>query len=58
MLVPTLEWLHKDSKFSFEFEEENVEVNNIELILKGFYDPIGAPLPSLSLMVIVKLKVL
>ena len=39
MLDPTGEWFPQDSKFSFEFEEENVEINTIELIMKGFYGP-------------------
>ena len=39
MLDPTGEWFPQDSKFSFEFEEENVEANSIESILKDFYGP-------------------
>ena len=33
------EWFPEDSKLSFEFEEENVETNTIELIMKDFYGP-------------------
>ena len=36
MLDPTGEWFPKDSIISFEFEEENIETNTIESILKDF----------------------
>ena len=39
MLDPTGEWFPENSKYSFEFEEENVETNTIELIMKDFYGP-------------------
>ena len=39
MLDPSGEWFPDDSKFSFEFEEENIETNTIELIMKDFYGP-------------------
>ena len=38
-LDPTEEWFPEDPKYSFEFEEENVETNTIELIMKDFYGP-------------------
>ena len=38
-LDPTGEWFPEDPKYSFEFEEENVETNTIELIMKDFYGP-------------------
>ena len=39
MLDPNGEWFPEDLKYSFEFEEENVETNTIELIMKDFYGP-------------------
>ena len=39
MLDPTGEWFPKNSKFSFEFEEESKETNTIESIMKDFYGP-------------------
>ena len=33
------EWFPEDSKLSFEFEEENVENDTIESILKDYYGP-------------------
>ena len=39
MLDPTWELFPKNSKFSFEFEKENIETNSIGSILKDFYGP-------------------
>ena len=39
MLDQTGEWFPENSKFSFEFDEKNVEINTIELIMKNYYGP-------------------
>ena len=39
MLDPTGESFPENPKYSFEFEEEIVETNTIELIMKDFYGP-------------------